>query len=358
MRKWTIFLMTILCVVAAKAAPKESLLDLPEGTGLPLLVNVGISFIEVSTINENEGAFEATIELRLRWRDLRLRFPKNETATGYKDYRNSDADAQMQAMWIPSYDLVNMDGESSGVRYGIRISHDGSVEMLHRLTGRFKANFNVERFPFDYQSLSVDFQSHKLNDERLKFQLTQEELEFSRPPGKMEVTGWRNGLVTMKNQSTASWYGERNSGIMASLVVQRDPSSTYGIIFLPLLASLLIPLMVVWLNQAEIGGFKVEAFELTNISIGGLFAVVALNFTILSSFGTLAGSSNCVNQLFTLNYFALGMSFVVNIVLYKFNVVARWYGDEVQAEFYRYVNWAMPALILIGTVVIMLYAML
>jgi len=38
------------------------------------------------------------------------------------------------------------------------------------------------------------------------------------------------------------------------------------------------------MNRAEGDGFEVEAFELGNVIIGGLFAVIALGFTISSSF--------------------------------------------------------------------------
>ena len=357
MRTWIVLWLILIGILPAHSA-QEGLLDLPEGTGVPLVVRVGIAFVEVNNINENKGTFDATLDIRLRWTDLRLRFAKDATSTGYRDFRNSDADAQKAAMWVPTYDLANMEGEPLRQRFGIRMNYNGEVEMRHRLSGTFKANFGMERFPFDHQNLLIDFRSHKLNNERLSFVLTQSELEFSTPPHDFDVSGWENGPVLMKGQNAEAWYSEKNSGVVAALVVQRDPTSTFGVIFLPLLATLLIPLTVVWLNQAGEGGFKIEAFELTNISIGGLFAVVALNFTIISSFSTLAGSANCVNKLFALNYFALGLSFIVNIALYKFNLVAKWYGETVEAEFYRYLNWAMPALISLIAALIILDAAL
>jgi hypothetical protein len=241
MRNWIVLWLILIGVTPAYSA-QEGLLELPEGTGLPLVVRVGISFIEVSNINENKGTFDASIDIRLRWTDLRLRFPKDATSTGYRDFRNSDADAQKAAMWVPTYDLANMEGEPSRQRFGVRINYNGDVEMRHRLSGTFKANFSMERFPFDRQNLAVDFRSHKLNSERLSFVLTQAELEFSTPPHDFDVSGWENGPVMMKAQNTEAWYSEKNSGIVASLTVQRDPSSTFGIIFLPLFATLLIPL--------------------------------------------------------------------------------------------------------------------
>ena len=76
--------------------------------------------------------------------------------------------------------------------------------------------------------------------------------------------------------------------MQAALVVKREQKSLLATIFVPLFSSLLIPLLVLWLNSVEDGNFTIDAFELTNISIGGLFAVVGLNFAVNSSFVKLA----------------------------------------------------------------------
>ncbi len=109
--------------------------------------------------------------------------------------------------------------------------------------------------------------------------------------------------------------------------------------------AMLIPLLVLWLNSVEDGNFTIDAFELTNISIGGLFAVVGLNFTVNSSFVKLAAGDNPVMRLFALNYFLLGLSIALCILLYRFNVVKRVFGPHIQEEFYGLINWAIPLLV-------------
>ena len=61
-----------------------------------------------------------------------------------------------------------------------------------------------------------------------------------------------------------------------------SPAPIIAAIFIPLFASLLIPLLAIWLNRVEDGVFQIETFELVNIIVGGLFAVIALNFTVNS----------------------------------------------------------------------------
>jgi len=356
MKKIIILNILLFCFLFSKAQTDST--ELPTGKGLPVTVKVGVSFIDVSNINENDGNFTATIDLRMRWEDLRLQFPKSETTTGYKDYKNSAAEKKMSEIWIPDFDFANLNGEPGDQRFGLRIYYDGKVEMLHRLTGTFDVVFDVTRFPFDKQHLAVELKAHKDIIEKLSFEFTQDELDFSQAPDKIEVIGWKPNLVNISREAIASWHGEKNSQITIALNVDREPGSAFGTIFLPLIASLLIPLFAIWLNKynVEEGEFKVDAFELTSINIGGLFAVVALNFTVSSSYVTLAASDNCVMQLFTLNYLTLALSLAVSILFYRFKFIKQILGNYVQDEFFKYINWALPILIFVSGLVIVLFA--
>jgi hypothetical protein len=124
----------------------------------------------------------------------------------------------------------------------------------------------------------------------------------------------------------------------------------------PLLASLLIPLLAIWLNRSNNGEFEIKAFELTNIVIGGLFAIIALNFTINSERSILASSANTVSLLFGLNYLALAAALVINICLFRFNTVRLIAGRHVQHETVRYITWALPIAIVATALALILIA--
>jgi len=338
-------------------AQKDSIIDLPTEGGLPLTVKTGVSFIDVTQINEMEGNFTATVDIKMCWTDLRLSFPKKETISGYKDFKNSEAEQMISTIWVPNYDIANLSGEPTANRYGLRMKYDGSIELLRRITGTFDIIFNVEKFPFDKQKLQLEIKSHKDIAERLSFEFSQEELDFSKIPERIDALGWNPILVDISTQRIESWHGEKNSQITVAMHIARLPGSAFGTIFLPLIASLLIPLFAIWLNKyvVEEGEFKVDAFELTSLNIGGLFAVVALNFTVTSTYPALAETDNCVMQLFTLNYLVLAISLAICILFYRFNLVKNWFGDYVQEEVFKYTNWALPLLVfLTGAVIILL----
>jgi hypothetical protein len=143
----------------------------------------------------------------------------------------------------------------------------------------------------------------------------------------------------------SGWYGEDLSRVTGSLAMQRRAGNSAALIFIPLLASLLIPLLAIWMNRVEEGEFQIEAFELANVIVGGLFAVIALNFTLNAEYATLGSSDNTVRRLFALNYLALALSLLVNLTLFRFNLPLRWFGRYVQEQVFLFLSWR-PLLVL------------
>jgi hypothetical protein len=112
-----------------------------------------------------------------------------------------------------------------------------------------------------------------------------------------------------------------------------------------------------WLNATVPGGeFRIEAFELTNVLIGGLFALIALNFTVDAAWPILA-QDNPVSRLFGLNYLLLGLSLGINILIFRFRLPALWFGAWFQEELYRWLVWAIPTIALVASATILLTAM-
>jgi hypothetical protein len=185
----------------------------------------------------------------------------------------------------------------------------------------------------------------------------QADLDFSRPARSAGLDGWEIGPVELSSQPLPGWYGATHSSVVASLEVARVPGPVIASIFIPLFASLLIPLLGLWLNRVDDGVFQIETFEFVNLIVGGLFAVIALNFTVNSTYQLLGSGDNPVSRLFALNYMALGIALMVNVLLFRFNVVGRWFGRYVQEQFYLYLIWAVPLLMLVTAASVILVAM-
>jgi hypothetical protein len=327
---------------AAAARTLRAQTELPLDSGLPLVVRAGLAFVDVEGIDENKESFPATVDLRLSWLDLRLRYPAEEAPIGYREWRGEAVTARLAAIWSPAVDLANLRGEPTRQSRSLRLYPDGRVELLRRVTGVFGSPLDVERFPFDRQQLRVELVSQNETADKVALDYRQDDLLFSRADPGIDIAGWTLGAVNMSRDPLGGWYGESYARLRVALEVDRRAIGTVPALFVPLLASLLIPLLAIWLNRSINGEFEIKAFEMTNIVIGGLFAIIALNFTINSERSILASSANTISLLFGLNYLALAAALVINICLFRFNLVRAVAGRHVQHETARYIAWALP----------------
>jgi hypothetical protein len=332
--------------VAAEAEPREDASHaahtVPDDLGLPLEVHVGVAFLELRGVDENEGTFDATLDTRITWIDRSLAYPPEAHPAGWLSYRDEEAEAQLAAMWEPRLPFANMDGEPAYSSRGLRIGPRGEVELIVRTTASFHATFDVERFPFDRQGLAVEIVADRAPRELVSLVFRQADLDYTRVAPGAEADGWHARSVDLSRRIVAGWHGESHDSVHATLTVERDAAVMAAPIFIPLLASLLIPLLAIWLNKLEEGEFKIEAFELANVIVGGLFAVIALNFTVSSELGTLAGGDNTVSRLFSLNYLTLATALAVNLLVFRYRVLRTRFGPFVEEEVFRVITWAVP----------------
>lgn len=330
---------------------------MPTDKGLPVRVKIAAAFVEIPAFEENTGTFRATVDVRLRWEDLRLRRPAKEANDPPRVYRGADAQAQLARLWAPAVDLVNLRGKPTYTADGLRIYPGGQVELIRRTSGQFTTAFDVEHFPFDRQKLRLELAVRDRTSDAVALEFDQADLDFSRAAANASLDGWDIGLVSLRSDPLAGWHNETHSRVVASLEVTRQSGAVAATVFVPLFASLLIPLLGIWLNRTEDGKFQIETFEFVNLIVGGLFAVIALNFTINSMYQVLGSGDNPVSRLFILNYATLGISLLVNVLLFRFAVVERWLGRYVQEQLYMVLIWAVPALVLTTAAAVVLVAL-
>ncbi|MEP9379724.1 hypothetical protein ABLE91_23640 [Aquabacter sp. CN5-332] len=329
----------------AACAFAQSPTDIPTERGLPVAVQVGVAFIDVTAFDENAGTFTATVDLRVRWEDPRLAKPPEEASGPPLVYRDAAAEARLAEIWSPGVELINLHDEATFRAQGLRIFPDGTVELMTRTSGDFTTPVDIRRFPFDRQLLEISAAVRRYTTNSVILQFDQDDLDFSEVSNTASLDGWDLGWIGLTSKPLSGWYNSSHARVVVSLEVQRQVGLAVAAIFIPLLASLLIPLLAIWLNRMEDGVFQIETFELVNLIVGGLFAVIALNFTVYSSYAALATSNNAVNQLFALNYATLGVSLLVNILFYRFQVFERLFGRLVQEQIYRFLMWAIPVIV-------------
>ena len=354
MKRLACALALLFCALAQAAIAQTSL---PMDKGLPVLVKVAIGYVDVVSFDENNSTFQGSVDVRLRWEDLRLRLPLVQAKDPPRVFRGEEAAAEIEKIWVPDGDIANQIGDATAADFGLRIFPDGRVELLRRVTAEFATDYDVSQFPFGTQKLQVRFAMHRQTANQVVLEYDQDDLDFSRPAATAGLDGWNLRFVNLRVEPLPGWYGASHATVTASLEITREPGPIVAGIFIPLLASLLIPLLAIWLNRLEDGFFQIETYELVNIIIGGLFAVIALNFTVNSVYQVLERGDNPVNRLFALNFVTLAVSLAINILLVRFRFVEGAFGRYVQEQLYLFLVWAIPVLVLTTAVSVILVAL-
>ena len=351
-----ICLFSILLTLAAVTGFAEPAPSLPLGGGLPVNIRTALRFEQIDAIDENEGSCTATVDLRLRWRDARLAYPKEDGAL-FQSFKDAAAEARMAGMWVPRVELANTIGSPTFRTVSLRIYPDGQVELMQRTSTKFATTFDPQRFPFDQQKLAAEVVVRGDDQDRVMLDYHQDDLDFSASGSDRNLDRWALGLTNIRREPLPGLYDTLHSRLWVELQIRRQFTMAMAPIFIPLFASLLIPLMAVYMNRVEEGEFQIEAFELCNIVIGGLFAVIALNFTVNSAYPMLGDADNTVTRLFGLNYLVLGGALTIIITLFRFNLVQRAVGKYVQEQLYLCIVWAGPLLVLATAIALLLVAM-
>ena len=318
---------------------------MPRGKGLPLAVRTGLYFQSIKAFDDKEGLFTGTVDLRLRWNDSRLRYPAETASRGFQEFRGPEADEKIKEIWVPLVAFTNLKDSPSYQTTNLRIYPDGEVELMQRTTGQFVVATDATDFPFDKEILSVEITMRRETSREASLVVLQNDLDFSRSAKDISIDGWTPGQVDVKRAPYQGWYGDSHSGLVVELDVARQYGRVVPIVFIPLLASLLIPLLAIWMNHTQAGEFQIAAFDLGNVIIGGLFAIIALNFTINAAYKCIASGDNTVTRLFALNYATLGVGLAVVVFLYRYNLPMRLAGRHIQEQVFSYLSWAVPLLV-------------
>jgi hypothetical protein len=354
-RRWRSFFLLFLALPALTGF-SEPAPSLPLGGGLPVIVRTGLRFEQIADVDESERSCTATVDLRLRWQDARLAYPKEDGST-FQSFKDAAAETRMAAMWVPRVELANTIGSPAFRTNSLRIYPDGQVEWMQRTSTKFATSFDPQRFPFDQQKLAVEVVVRGDDQDRVALDYHQDDLNFSAGGSDRNLDRWALGLTNIRREPLPGLYGALHSRLWIELQIRRLFTMAMAPIFIPLFASLLIPLMAIYMNRVEDAEFKIEAFELSNIVIGGLFAVIALNFTVNSAYPMLGDADNTVTRLFGLNYLVLGIAAAIIITLFRFNLVQRAFGKYVQEQLYLCIVWAGPLLVLATAISLLLVAM-
>ena len=230
-------------------------------------VAVGLHILNIAAIDEVAQTFTIDAYLFERWKDPRLAYAPDDADDVARRYSYGQ-------FWMPRVTMINAATPRDRYDTSIIVSPDGTVNYTERCKAVLSSKFQLQRFPFDTQTLSIiihpfvpaqGFMKFSLNDH--KTWLSSELETYS------SLAQWKLEAVLPRIAQWKIFDGSEVSEIRFEIAVERRSNFYVWKVIVPL------TLMVV-LSWAA---FWIEASDLDNqlqVAVTTILTVIAFAFAI------------------------------------------------------------------------------
>ena len=222
-------------------------------------VEVKMVLLDVEEVDNVKQSFTANVALTLRWQD------KSLVHEGPNSISKSLTD-----IWYPSIQIINQQRLVETFPKNAEVHPDGTVLYRQRYWGVFSQPLELNKFPFDSQSLTfilanVGFGAQFVTLAPSKNSGISE--RFSMPD--WETTGWEfvNSNLSFEEAD------ERVNGMVFSLFVKRDTSYFKYKVIMPLVLIVMMSWMVFWIDPSLIS-------TQISVSMTAMLTMIAYRFAL------------------------------------------------------------------------------
>ena len=137
---------------------------------IPLEVSVKLRINKIYNINSVHETYQIDGYFMYSWKDEQaLSFFKDSTATSTV-FENDKARKLINSnLWIPAFELINVQGSREVPNIRIEIYSNGTVEYEERFFATCSTNMDFKKFPFDSQTYKVEIESFSYGMEKVVF---------------------------------------------------------------------------------------------------------------------------------------------------------------------------------------------
>jgi hypothetical protein len=138
----------------------QDLLQPPVRNGgkLPVPVGISLHINEIPEISDTRNQFQLDGYITTAWCDARATTDLGGAETLQVLYGGA-ADQWIEEHWFPQLEFANKVGESFYQTQTISLRGNGSIEYSTRFQETLGSDFNLRKFPFDRQTLTITLQS-------------------------------------------------------------------------------------------------------------------------------------------------------------------------------------------------------
>ena len=245
--------------------PREITFDRPDPQGIPTVVDIQLYVIDVNQIKDANQTFLTDFIVTYQWNDPRL-----SAASLGKSLKYCRID--INSVWNPALNLVNMSWPVTRFYDDIvTVDDEGNVQFYQRTLGFLESPLNIEKFPFDRQTLPITFATINYSSEELTLNVDSKDTDIR---GKLSIVGWDIKPEISYENKTESVPDLGNVPLVDFKINAKRQSSYF--VWLFMLSLSLIVFMawcVFWIDPSQLG-------PQIGISTASVFTLIAFRFAI------------------------------------------------------------------------------
>lgn len=307
---------------------------LPAGVALPLRVGVAVFLNDAGKINEQAGTYEASIDVRFRWRDPSQAFNAKEAGADRVEYGNELMVDKLRKMWSPRLTIANQNGNALRTEGGIFIYADGTVEHIQRLKLVLDTKYRLAAFPFDTQALGLRILSTRFTANQIALVQDQGDINASGIKESIAISGWTARRIEFSSARSRGWNGDSFPELEARVFIQRQPFAYLFVILTPFFLTLLVPTVMTLYAKADVA----PRMTLWGASI---LALIALSFTFAVRYSAL-GSDSLVQQLIAIGFGFQLLMITLTVTVFNPQVSDKLFSKHVLVEVIGFLRWSLP----------------
>ncbi len=271
-------------------------------------VDIGLYVIDISNVNAVENTYRLEGIIDLGWCDPR--FTVNTKEKHHEIYLEEDAATKLNRIWWPSITFVNEVGEYFRKNEELMIMANGTVEYREKFSVELKSFFDLEKFPFDEQTLDVEIESFAWNENEVILKLNPQTTGFN---PSLNLPEWDIGDLQTEIKKTQEVRSKAPfDKFLMQIKLVRKPGFYLWKVIIPLIILVIISWSVFWMSEESLA-------DRISFSLTGILTVVAYQFLISENLPNISYLT-LMDAILSLSFLAIALTVAENIIVNWFKM--------------------------------------
>jgi len=291
-------------------APRSSEVDLktPPNSNGPTEVRAGLFVDELRDIDPVQSSYQFRGIVTVSWCDPRHAFDARVEGVEEKVFYGPEAAAQIERGWTARGFPVNQVDDLKITERVIRIRSDGMVSGDLNISVQLSANFDLRRFPFDSQQLTLEIESFTWNAEQVVMVADASKTGFSED---FEIPEWTiTGVRAHEERVDVIRSAEPFSRFVLTIDIERKSGFYLWKVMLPLLIIVALSWSIFWMVDEKFG-IRVRT------SATGILTIVAFQFVASQNLPRV-GYLTLIDKVMVISFLLLGVTVLESYVVSRY----------------------------------------